>query len=389
MVDDKHPQDDTANGVKDFEQRAEKRQSMAALMIVAAALVLGGGSYLVFSSGDQEENPTEASAPTPSSSVASTTDQASEQQTTGAQSTQAASTQAGANDIRVEANPEGTSEAGAPSFDVVRVDPSGDLVVAGRAEAGSTVTVLDNGTDFDSTIATPEGEFVSVPDAPLAPGSHTLSLRSLSSDGARTLTSPNTVVVVVPDQPGGAPLAVMIDESGAGPSQILQGPDVPAGLELTLTQIDYDTEGRAVYQGTGRSTATVRLYLDNEVLGDTIVSGERRWIFFSDDPVAAGVHELRIDQLNEAGEVEARIVVSFERESAAAASASGLGGQATEQVELVSGFVTVREGQSLWRIARAVYGEGTQYTVIYQSNQDQIRDPDLIYPGQVFTLPER
>jgi nucleoid-associated protein YgaU len=57
------------------------------------------------------------------------------------------------------------------------------------------------------------------------------------------------------------------------------------------------------------------------------------------------------------------------------------------RVQLLSGFVTVRRGQSLWRIARSVYGRGTQYTLIYESNQDQIRDPDLIYPGQIFSLP--
>ena len=50
--------------------------------------------------------------------------------------------------------------------------------------------------------------------------------------------------------------------------------------------------------------------------------------------------------------------------------------------------VIVQPGNSLWRIARRVYGEGLRYTVIYQANTEQIRDPDLIYPGQIFSLPE-
>ena len=49
----------------------------------------------------------------------------------------------------------------------------------------------------------------------------------------------------------------------------------------------------------------------------------------------------------------------------------------------------VQPGNSLWRIARRVYGEGMEYTVIYQANQDQIRDPDLIFPGQIFNLPKK
>ena len=48
----------------------------------------------------------------------------------------------------------------------------------------------------------------------------------------------------------------------------------------------------------------------------------------------------------------------------------------------------VQPGNTLWRIARDTYGRGVQYTVIYGANKDQIRDPDLIYPGQIFTLPE-
>src|SRR5690606_29464377 len=49
--------------------------------------------------------------------------------------------------------------------------------------------------------------------------------------------------------------------------------------------------------------------------------------------------------------------------------------------------VVVR-GDNLWRISRTTYGRGIRYTVIYRANRDQIRDPDLIYPGQIFVLPK-
>ncbi|TXM96069.1 LysM peptidoglycan-binding domain-containing protein, partial [Methylobacterium sp. WL103] len=44
-------------------------------------------------------------------------------------------------------------------------------------------------------------------------------------------------------------------------------------------------------------------------------------------------------------------------------------------------------GDSLWQISRRTYGAGDRYTVIYDANQQQIRNPDLIYPGQIFVLP--
>jgi nucleoid-associated protein YgaU len=48
---------------------------------------------------------------------------------------------------------------------------------------------------------------------------------------------------------------------------------------------------------------------------------------------------------------------------------------------------TVARGDSLWRISRQAYGEGTRYSLVFRANRDRIRNPDRIYPGQVFVLP--
>lgn len=45
-------------------------------------------------------------------------------------------------------------------------------------------------------------------------------------------------------------------------------------------------------------------------------------------------------------------------------------------------------GDNLWRISEATYGLGQRYTVIFGANRDKIRNPDLIYPGQIFVLPK-
>ena len=74
-----------------------------------------------------------------------------------------------------------------------------------------------------------------------------------------------------------------------------------------------------------------------------------------------------------------RVELPFKRESA-------------EDVILAQGGLEIRAvvqpGNSLWRIARRMYGDGLQYTLIYQANESQIRDPDLIYPGQIFRIPD-
>ena len=58
-----------------------------------------------------------------------------------------------------------------------------------------------------------------------------------------------------------------------------------------------------------------------------------------------------------------------------------------EAQRFASGKAIIRRGDNLWTIARRVYGEGIKYTTIYDANTGQIRDPDRIYPGQVFDLP--
>lgn len=48
---------------------------------------------------------------------------------------------------------------------------------------------------------------------------------------------------------------------------------------------------------------------------------------------------------------------------------------------------TVKRGDCLWNIAKKYYGKGNQYTKIYNANKDKIKNPNLIYPGQVLTIP--
>ena len=59
-----------------------------------------------------------------------------------------------------------------------------------------------------------------------------------------------------------------------------------------------------------------------------------------------------------------------------------------DAARFAAGKAIIRRGDNLWTIARRVYGRGIRYTTIYEANTGQIRDPDRIYPGQIFALPE-
>jgi len=67
--------------------------------------------------------------------------------------------------------------------------------------------------------------------------------------------------------------------------------------------------------------------------------------------------------------------------------AEPVGGAASGR--FASGRAIIRHGDNLWTIAQRVYGSGLKYTTIYQANDNQIRNPRLIYPGQVFDLPTK
>lgn len=278
----------------------------------------------------------------------------------------------------------------APSFDVVRVAADGMAVIAGRAQPGATVLVLDGGEEIARVTADARGEWVALPAKPLRPGTRELSLVARMSDGSAEQRSDRVVVVVVPERQGPAvasrssaavAVAVARDGDAATPSRLLQVPSseprTAPPLPVTIETVDYDATGEVVLSGRTPPGTIVQLYLDGKPIGRAEGDANGRWTMRPEAPVAPGIYTLRIDQLGPDGRVVQRIELPFARaEPQAEAAPAG-------------DRIVVQPGNSLWRIARRVYGAGIRYTVIYQANRDMIRDPDLIYPGQIFALPEK
>ena len=277
-----------------------------------------------------------------------------------------------------------------PSFDVVRVNPNGDAVIAGRAAPGAKVVLLDDGKQIGQAEADDRGEWVLLPDGAIEPGEHKFTLRS-EREGKPALNSERMVIVVVPapakdiagnpvTEPAGA-LALSVPQTGDGPTQILNLPetDGEAGSgpvsAPTLDVLDFDTAGRMTLSGRAPQGGSVALYLDDKLLGSAEIDGEGRWAFVPSAGLPVGPHTLRIDQVDAAGKVVGRIEQPIEQPD--------LAGLSPEGDKLI-----VQPGNSLWRLARRTYGDGMRFSVIYEANKDRIRDPNLIYPGQVIELPK-
>ena len=317
-----------------------------------------------------------------------------------------------------------------PSFDIVRVEQNGDAVIAGSAPPGSLVIVLDGDTPIGQVRADASGSWVLLPGNALAPGTHELRIivrldsgleltaervAIISLAGPGTIeaikdakkhglaaaveeikgSSPTVTASLDPDAGGQAtvepatvepaalspaPLVVLVPDEAMGASQVLQGSEVLKGEGirkdgLVLDTIDYDEHGKAVIAGRGDPGSKIVVYLDNKPLAAVEVDEEGNWPAVLDKPIDPGLHSLRIDQVDESGTVVSRVETPFSRAD-------------VTNGDLAEGAVVVQPGNSLWRIARRVYGQGVHYTVIHQANNDQIRDPHLIYPGQIFTLPK-
>jgi hypothetical protein len=258
-----------------------------------------------------------------------------------------------------------------PSFDIVRVDRTGYAVIAGRAAPGAKVTIFANDAPLAEAVAGEDGSWAISTETPLDEGAVELSLEMTAPDGA-VVKSDQTIIIYVPKREGDRPLVLRTTPGGA--TEILQEPrDDGAGMgPLSLDAIDYDDQGAVIFTGRAEPSRVVQLFANGQFVGQTTAGEEGRWRLSA--TMAPGLYTLHVIQLDENGRPAYAIELPFER-------------AAPGQIELRDGKVVVQPGNSLWRIARRVYGRGVQYTIIYEANADQIRDPDLIYPGQIFEIP--
>lgn len=274
-----------------------------------------------------------------------------------------------------------------PSFDVVRVNPRGDAVIAGRAQPNARVTVRDGQTEIGTARADARGEWVVVPKEPLPAGSRELTLSSKSRVG-EAIQSKKNVVIVVPKREKSAPsgsLAVLVPRDGKGESVVMQKPSDsrrrgegsdtgPAAVPLSIDAVDYDESGNVTISGSATAGERLHIYIENKFAGSGKADKRGRWRLVPGGALPPGLYTLRVDQVDQGGNVLGRAETQFTR-------AKPVGSSSRETV------IFVEPGNSLWRIARRIYGSGVQYTVIFDANREQIRNPDLIYPGQVFFVP--
>ncbi len=303
-----------------------------------------------------------------------------------------------------------------PSFDVARIEPTGEAVIAGRAAPGATVELLRNGEVHDRVVADQSGQFVMVP-RPLPSGTYDLTLRASRPDGKQTTSKQSVAVALEPATTSRPVVALMTPDK---PTVVLSQPAAPKPVAGTVVAeaVEIEPGGKFHVSGRSRPGAAVRVYLNDSFVASVTADADGRFAVTINEGVKPGNYRVRLDEVeSNSSAVRARAEVPFNvpetvitgSVSAPAAASKRPDVAAGQQPQLAAAgatvlpdgtspsavvvpkiaTTTVSRGDSLWRLSHLAYGAGTRYAVIYQANRQQIRNPNLIYPGQVFVVPTK
>ena len=280
--------------------------------------------------------------------------------------------------------------------DILRVDESGITIIAGSADPSTTVEAKINNQTIGKSEVNKDGEFVITGEVSSSDQPQELKIITIEEKEEKTKKIVSKKLVEneedwVYETKSFIILPGLIKNNNDNEIQKerlddvrifeVQQTDILLKEEfkninveqLTLDRIKYSDNGTAILYGRARTDMNVMVYLNNEFKMKAIPGKDGSWDVDL-GIIPPGIYKLRIDETTINGDVKFRIETPFKQE--------------TKELldKMFTKAITVQPGNSLWRIARRIYGKGIMYLDIYNKNTHLIKDPDLIYPGQIFSL---
>ena len=312
---------------------------------------------------------------------------------------------------------EGTQIGGsALEIDLAQVTPDGQAVFAGRAEPLAEVTIFEGDIILGKTTANEDGEWVVVLERALGPGEHLVSVGTKRPSGETDIAS-LTLAIRVGDTEDEQPLVALLPPSEKDIPELLQSPDdkveaadvvettpgseadvkvartgevdvapppgfnkqpvadAPVVPALAPRSLSWRTNGELVIDGVSRGGVRVVAKAAGRSFAESAVAEGGAWRVTGKLDAGRASRVMRF-ALHDS---EGRIVATYELPVETRDLSQGLDG---------SKLVIVQQGDALWRIAYRSYGEGIKYVDIVRRNAAAIDDPDLIFPNQIFAIPE-
>ena len=364
------------------------------MRLVIGLLLLGGGglaalalAWMFYSTSDPSDNNSQADV----SVIATDTPTTEQDSDTAKQNAAAPQTDA-------------TTPAGGAIpliIDVARIGPDGSAVIAGTAPPETEIRVLDGTAPLVATQSNSKGEWVAVPDGLLSAGNHLIIAEMTGADG-QIIRAERGVLVELAHSGTQKPLVALVPMEDDAAVEILSAPDQLASADISeppadSAQIEAQKEVTAIlvmppeiYIGTLSWSAKNILQIKGKSNGGAAVTGSFAGQSFADVSldeqgnwstkisVPATQSGMALIQANLL-DVDNSLILSTQVDVDLAQLDVGLDG---------SEMVIIRKGDMLWRIAYRTYGSGIRYLDILKRNARQINNPDLIYPAQVFALPD-
>ncbi len=279
-------------------------------------------------------------------------------------------------------------------FALVRMNNSGDAVIAGHAPENSSVIIELNGSGIGAAQVDHHGEWVFLTPKPLPSGYHRLTLEAISEDLTTKIYGDQSLVIIVPKKSvviqgeegdEKQPLVVLLPSDAESGSRVLKNQfsadKTPLGANFTVNSIDYNNQGLLIIGGILQAKdIEILLYLDNKPIARKKIEGQGavpvNWDVKVAGKISPGHYELRVDMV-EGDRVVLRRILPVRWDELP-----------NQNAQPETDFFIVQPGNSLWYIARSLFGEGAQHTTLYDANRQEIHDPDQIYPGQILLIPK-
>ncbi|QCA05868.1 Ig-like domain-containing protein [Pantoea vagans] len=163
--------------------------------------------------------------------------------------------------------------------------------LAGKGEAGSTVTIYDNDQPIGSVVVDADGSWSFTPDAPLAEGEH--SIHTTETDAAGNTSAPTDAVAITVD--------TTAPEKAAAPTIT----DNVGNITGPLSGGDSTDDTQPELAGKGEAGSTVTIYDNDQPIGSVVVDADGNWSFTPDAPLAEGEHSIHTTETDVAGNTSA------------------------------------------------------------------------------------
>ncbi len=251
-------------------------------------------------------------------------------------------------------------------FDIVRLDPSGDLIIAGKTEPNIVVDIYDGNQKLTSVLSDTHGDWVWVSEKKIDNGLKRFNLKHSDSEGKIINSDENIIIFFEKNE---KQKVVKIRDKGEVGIEILNNNQEVRGLALDSSE-HFDNE-KLRLKGRSIPNAEIQIFISKKLIGKSIADVQGNWEF--------SINEIVFENY------DLEIKSSFEN-NILSLKTEILNGKIDSKL-FYEKEIIVENGNSLWRIARKTLGGGILYAEIYKNNKKIINDPDLIFPGQVFKIP--